>query len=231
MSRNPPTPLVTLRETGVSPALFLKLQKAMRALKIQRLQHTYQTNFWFSVASRPTTLVEVAALQVLTQLPQALRKRVTGCEWWLSRMKTSRVMVDFHVDHDIVLATQTGRIRHPLVSSLLYLNRCRGGLLAVTKSKPNAQNMAQAPDVHDFDLVAPAPNRLVWFSGDLTHGVLDSENEIPHRRRPPEKRYRLAIAMNFWSRRPVGVKTFMETDHYRSLRIKGGGKGKASDAK
>ncbi len=132
-------------------------------------------------------------------------------------MRTSNVKVDFHVDHDIRLAEATGKIRHPLVSSVLYLNSCRGGLLAVTNQPLCPDNPAQAPEVHDFDFVKPAPNRLALFDGRLTHGVLDSENEIPGKRRPRQRGLRLAVAMNFWTRAPVEAVDLQSTAHYRSL--------------
>jgi hypothetical protein len=133
-------------------------------------------------------------------------------------MRTSSVQVDFHQDRDEQLALRTGRLVHPRWSSILFLNRCRGGLLAVTGALPVEENPAKAPDRLDFALAAPRPNRFVWFDGALTHGVLDSENQIPGPRRRREPALRLAIAFNFWRKRPTGVPRYDETRIYRSLR-------------
>jgi hypothetical protein len=109
--------------------------------------------------------------------------------------------------------------RNPTLSTVLYLNRCRGGLLAVTTDPPNPANPALAPDRHDFDLVEPRPNRLAFFDGRLTHGVLDARNRIPGRRLPREPSLRLAIAINFWKARPRGVPTFTERGIYQALAL------------
>ena len=119
----------------------------------------------------------------------ALRRKLrpggaAGVEWWLSRMWTGDVQVDFHRDRDEALARRTGRERRPALSSVLFLNRVRGGALVVTRQRPDRRNPALAPLPLDGDLVAPRPNRFVWFDGRLTHGVLDAQNQNP-RARPP----------------------------------------------
>jgi hypothetical protein len=215
----PPKALVTLRDSALSPKLFASLRQRVIGLKTERLRSSYQTTFWWPLESQPLAVPELAAREVLALLPHTVKRTVVGCEWWLSRMKTSNVKVDFHVDHDIARFESTRQRVHPTVSSLLYLNRCVGGLLAVTTAQTNPHNPAHAPDQPDFDLAEPRPNRLVWFLGHLTHGVLDSHNAIPGARRAPQKHLRLAVAMNFWSHRPVATKTFAETDHYRSLAL------------
>ena len=92
-------------------------------------------------------------------------------------MRTSDVQVDFR-DRDEALFRRTGRVAHPVVSSVLFLNRCRGGLLAVVDAPPNDANWACAPDALDADLVKPWPNRFAVFAGDATHGVLDANNDV-----------------------------------------------------
>jgi hypothetical protein len=101
---------------------------------------------------------------------------------------------------------------------VLFLNRCRGGLLAVTRQPPNPDNPACAPDRIDFELVRPAPNRYVHFRGDLTHGVLDARNQLPGARLPREKGLRLAVIINYWDHRPTEVPRFDEARVYRALR-------------
>ncbi len=206
-------PMVTLVDGALPARQFSKLQRAVKALGDERIRSGYQTTFWFGFEHAPSNLVERAVL--------TLRKNLTGpfagVEWWLSRMRTSNVKVDFHRDRDNALAAKTGRQAHPAMSTLLYLNTCRGGLLAVTRDAPNPKNQAMAPDRFDFDLVEPAPNRFCYFDGRLTHGVLDAKNRIPGARLPREPELRLAIAINFWKKRPMSVPTFAERSHYRAL--------------
>lgn len=206
-------PLVRIVDGALTPRRFLVLHDAVVALGKERLVAGYQTTFWFDFKQRPSNVIEDAALA----LRPLLNRRSVGVEWWLSRMRTSNVKVDFHRDRDNARFDDDGVEVHPTVSSLLYLNACRGGLLAVTREPPNARNQAFAPDVHDFDFVEPKANRFTWFDGKLTHGVLDAENQIPGKRLPREQSLRLAIAINFWAKRPRRVPTFAESPHYRSL--------------
>ncbi len=202
---------VHLKEGALPPRLFDPLRGAVVAIGERRLRHTYQTTFWFDFGQEPSNRVEAAVLKL--RVPGTF----AGAEWWLSRMRTSNVQVDFHRDRDERLALRTGRQIHPAISSVLFLNECRGGLLAVTAQPPNPDNPAMAPDVLDFDLIEPRANRYVWFDGRLTHGVLDAGNQLPGRRLPREAKLRLTIAINFWKKRPTGIPRFSERRLYREL--------------
>lgn len=187
----------------------------MTALGTERLKSTYQTTFWYDLKAPAACLPEHAALALRRFLPPG--RRVAGVEWWLSRMRTTDVQVDFHQDRDEKLALRTGRLVHPRWSSVLFLNRVRGGLLAVTDALPNEENESKAPDRLDFDLVRPAPNRFVVFDGTLTHGVLDGKNQIPSGPLPGSGALRLTVIFNWWHRRPEGVPAWSETRIYRGL--------------
>lgn len=212
----PPHGLITRYDDALPEPLFRSLLRRVRALRNERLRQTYQTTFWYDF-SEPTNLVEQVALTLRPRIPDL--RRIAGVEWWLSRMRTTDVQVDFHQDRDEKLALAGGPLRHPRFSSVLFLNRVRGGLLAVTEELPCEDNPSLAPERHDFDLAAPRPNRFVVFRGDLTHGVLDANNEIPHRRLPGPARMRLAVILNWWDRRPTDIPTYAETRLYRPLAL------------
>ena len=214
-------PLVTMIDRALPEADHRALKAAIVRLGDERIVAGYQTTFWYELGTPPSSLVEAAVERLFELLPAKRRRGVTGVEWWLSRMRTSNVKVDFHRDRDNARFDQTKEERHPRVSSLLYLNECRGGLLAVTEEDPNPKNQAFAPDVLDFDFVAPRANRFTFFEGTLTHGVLDANNEVPGKRLPRERDLRLAIAVNFWDERPWQVPRFAESRHYRGLALKG----------
>ncbi|MGZ5958262.1 MAG: hypothetical protein ACXWLI_07590, partial [Myxococcaceae bacterium] len=110
-----------------------------------------------------------------------------------------------------------GPDRHPRVSSVLFLNRVRGGALAVTAQLPDPRNAALVPLPLEADLVGPAPNRFAVFDGGLTHGVLDARNAVPVSRLRARGELRLTLVMNGWTRRPTGVPTFEEAGVYRAL--------------
>ncbi len=189
--------------------------RRVQAVGSERMRRTYQTTFWFDFG-QPSSVVE----EVILALRQHLSRRtaLAGVEWWLSRMQTTDVQVDFHRDRDEKLAQATGREIHPRFSSVLFLNRVRGGALAVTREPPNPKNPALAPSRIDFDLVAPRPNRFVYFDGRLTHGVLDAQNQIPQDPLPGRSRLRRAVVMNWWQARPIGIPTFLDGSTYRALR-------------
>jgi hypothetical protein len=213
--------LVRIVDDALPPNSFRLLKQRILSLGSERLRNTYQTTFWFDFKHEPTNIVErVVQSNLRTLIGTRDLRGVKGAEWWLSRMRTSNVKVDFHVDRDNALFDSTGRLAHPTVSSLLYLNECRGGLLAVTSEPASQNNVACAPDIHAFDFVEPRANRFAFFDGTLTHGVLDSHNEIPGKRRAREPRLRYAIAINFWKRQPKGVRPYAKSLFYAALQLK-----------
>lgn len=220
----PRAPLLSIVDEAVPPALFHELARKVKALGTERLRNTYQTTFWFELEAPPSNVAERTVLALRPhldghpELRTSRRARYLGAEWWLSRMNTHDVRVDFHQDRDEKLALRGGRRVHPITSSVFFLNRVRGGLLAVTRELPNESNPSLAPDRHDFDLVAPKPNRFAIFRGDRTHGVLDARNQIPERKLPGRGELRLALIVNWWDHRPTGVPCFGERRVYRGLR-------------
>jgi hypothetical protein len=213
-------PLVRIVNRALPRAMFSRLARAVQAVGTENLRRTYQTTFWFDFRA-PAALAESAILALRPLLPRPPRDDLAGVEWWLSRMRTSDVQVDFHQDRDEALFHRSGRVVHPTFSSVLFLNRCRGGLLVVVDAPVNEANAARAPDDLDADLVRPWPNRFVLFPGTVTHGVLDANNAIPFRRLPAPTPLRLALVMNWWKRRPVGVPRFSGSGHYRALHLRG----------
>ncbi len=209
--------LVQLIEGALPEALFRRLLRRVGALGSERLRNTYQTTFWYDFGEPANVVEEV----ILALRPHVVgRRRIAGVEWWLSRMSTTDVRVDFHQDRDEKLALRTGRLVHPRLSSVLFLNRARGGALAVTRQPPDPDNPSLAPrKLDDLTLVAPRPNRFVVFDGKLTHGVLDANNQIPDRRLPGSSRQRRTIPLNWWASRPSDVPTWSETGIYRALAL------------
>ncbi|HSP19271.1 MAG TPA: hypothetical protein VLQ79_07150 [Myxococcaceae bacterium] len=213
-----PEHLVEVVEAALPARLFRRLRESVRRLGTEGLRRTYETTFWFELDAAPAAVPELAA----RSLAGRFRARgARGVEWWLSRMWTHDVRVDFHRDRDERLARSGGAERHPRVSSVLFLNRVRGGALAVTAQAPDARNPALVPLPLDADLVGPRPNRLAVFDGRLTHGVLDARNAVPVARLRVRGELRLTLVMNGWTRRPRGVPTFGDAGVYAALRLPG----------
>ena len=220
-ARRSSNPVVRIENACLPGRLFSRLARAVRALGTENLRRTYRTTFWFDFGP-PAALPEEAILSVRSRIPRVPAGAYAGVEWWLSRMRTSDVQVDFHQDRDEALFRRIGASVHPSFSSVLFLNRCRGGLLALLDAPANDDNPARVPDPFDADLVRPWPNRFVLFRGDATHGVLDANNEIPHGRLPAPTPLRLALVMNWWTRRPLELPRFARSGRYRALRVGSG---------
>ncbi len=137
-------PLVRIVDGALPADLFRRLARGVRALGTEGLRSTYQTTFWFDLGE-PGALPEEAILALHGRLGWPGRGAASGVEWWLSRMRTSDVGVDFHRDRDERRFQRTGVEIHPAFSSVLFLNRCRGGLLAVTAEPASEANPARAP--------------------------------------------------------------------------------------
>jgi hypothetical protein len=216
---SPPSEPVALVEPALPPVLWRKLLRGVSRVGDERLRDTYQTTFWFPFSDAPACLPELAALALLPLIPPSPEAPLIGVEWWLSRMRTNDVRVDFHRDRDERLALERGKVVHPRHSSVLFLNTSKGGLLAVTADEPNEDNPSCAPDRHDFALVRPSPNRFAHFRGDLTHGVLDANNDIPTGKLPGRPRLRKALILNWWHRAPLGIPRWRDTRRYRPLAL------------
>jgi hypothetical protein len=211
-----PVSLIHVRDGALPVPLFRRIRSKVRSLGGERIRSTYQTTFWFAFG-RADSVVEEAVLSLRRLLPS---QSIAGVEWWLSRMRTNRVGVDFHQDRDERLAMRRRRVRHPRFSSVLFLNRVRGGALAVTLQSPDGGNPSCVPLPLEADLVAPRANRLVWFEGNLTHGVLDADNQVPNDKKRGVGELRLSVVLNWWSQPPSGIPTFSEAGVYAPLRRK-----------
>lgn len=201
---------------ALPPALFLRVRRSVLALGRKGIRRTYQTTFWCPLDGQPAAAPELAVIALSDRFR---RRGARGVEWWLSRMWTHDVRVDFHRDRDERLALADGPDRHPRVSSVLFLNRVQGGALAVTAQPPDPRHPALVPLPLEADLVGPRPNRLALFDGRLTHGVLDARNAVPGARLRTRGELRLTLVMNGWARRPHAVPTFEEAGVYAALAL------------
>jgi hypothetical protein len=170
----------------------------------------------------PETIVDAAAARLLPCLPE--KAKLIGIEWWIGRMRTTHVPLDFHHDRDVRLFEETGRISHPRWSSVFFLNPVRGGSLLVTDQRlaRRGRNLVLVPaEARTFATVRPEANRFAVFPGNLCHGVLDALDRVPGRTLGPVPRsLRLTVVINWWSARPRGLRTWSESRAYRSLALR-----------
>ena len=195
-------------------ALFARAQRLLGLLGTQGMRAGYWTTFWLPAGHAPSQALEELALALAPHA--AAGPRCAGVEWWLGRAHTTRIPVGFHFDLDV---KGTGAVRCPLVSSVFFFNRVRGGQLAVTDQRPDPRGRPQPAQATALETVAPAPNRYAVFDGSLFHGVLDAGGHVPGRPLPgPPGRLRRTLVVNYWAARPSGVPAWAESRAYRALR-------------
>lgn len=174
-------PEIAVHNNALPVDVFRRLARAVREIGDEQLNASYATNFWFDFGRQAGNLAEEAILRLvpLAQPPSAC----TGAEWWLGRLKYGQSL-GLHEDRDLSLHAKTGTVRHPLRSSILYLNRFRSSPTVILRSE------------NDGKAIVPEPNRYAVYAGDLQHGVL-AKRSLPERRC-----LRLTFLVNFWDDRP-----------------------------
>jgi len=209
--------LLTLVDDALPAPVFRRVLRGVQAVGAAA---RYDRTFWHPLNEAPSNVVEDA---IAPLAPIILRRgtKLAGVEWWIGRMFTTRVPLDFHHDRDLKLYDTTGRVRHPIYSSVLFLNAAPGGSLAVTHQRLVRRKGAfvlSPSEARQFETVRPQANRFAIFGGNLFHGVLDANDETPHGTLPgPTGSPRLTVVINWWDRRPTGVPRWNESRAYRAL--------------
>lgn len=174
-------PDIAVHNNALPVDVFRRLAQAVREIGDEKLDKSYATNFWFDLQAQARNLAEETILRLLPLAQPG--PNCIGVEWWLGRLKYGQSLA-VHVDRDLSLHSRTGRVRHPLRSSILYLNRFRSSPTVILQTESEGKS------------IAPEPNRYVVYPGDLRHGVL-AQRSAPERRG-----LRLTFLVNFWDQRP-----------------------------
>lgn len=186
---------IALHRNALPVALFDALVRVVREVGTERLEDSYTTNFWFDFRASPGNLAEEAIVRL-----RALARPGASCigaEWWLGRLPFGRSLA-LHFDRDMTLHQRTGRVVHPLLSSILYLNRYPSSPTVVLDQVLAADGKSLEPSVATAGKsVAPAPNQYLVYPGGLQHGV----TALPAARR--QSGLRLTLLVNYWDRRPL----------------------------
>lgn len=212
-------PLVQVTDRAVPAALLRRVREAVEAIGSRA---SYWRTFWYPLDREPACLPEQVGQRLAPLVPE--RERIVGVEWWLGRMDTANVPLDFHHDRDLALFERTGRVSTPAWSSVLYLNAVTGGSLLVTDQRlmRRGQEYRLVPEeAGAFATVHPAPNRFARFRGHCLHGVLDLNDEVPRpaNRKRPGGEWRLSLVVNWWTRKPLGVRRWSVRAGYPELAL------------
>lgn len=194
-------------DAALPEALVTRARRGIARLGREGLRESYFTTFWLPAGAAPQHVLEEAVLA----LARRARVRCGGMEWWIGRAFTTRLPIEFHFDEDV----KGRRLRHPDWSSVFFFNAVRGGHLAVTDATPGGG------EARRLEAVKPRRNRYALFRGNLLHGVLDARGRTPSRPLPgPRGRLRVTLVVNFWGRRPGGVRSWAESRAYRALKAR-----------
>jgi hypothetical protein len=205
--------LVRIRDGALPERSVRRARRAISRLGSERLRESYFTTFWLERGAAPANPVEEAVLALWTIA--APGPRCAGAEWWIGRSYTTDVPVGFHFDQDV--RARRG-LRHPLLSSVFFFNRVRGGQLAVTDQRAGPGGEPRPARARELHVIAPRRNRYAVFDGALFHGILDAKGGAPARKLPgPRGRLRVTLVVNFWDRRPTRVRPWREARTYRAL--------------
>ena len=120
-----------------------------------------------------------------------------GAEVWCQVYEHGRGL-GFHFDKDEEIMKEEQRTETPLFSSVLFLTGDqhfpRQNPLVLTNQTPEDQDIDPTHSV----LIFPRKNMYCVFSGDLAHGVLDSEMQ-------PNEAIRMTLLINWWHTKPRGI--------------------------
>lgn len=211
--RTPLAELVRVCDGALDDALVRRARRAIRRLGTERLRESYFTTFWLPRGESPANPVEEAVLALWRAA--APGPRCEGAEWWIGRSYTSDVPVGFHFDQDVRAARG---LRHPLLSTVFFFNRVRGGQLAVTDHRAGPGGEPRPAAAGELQVVAPRRNRYAMFDGGLFHGILDAQGRTPGRKPSgPRGRLRVTLVVNYWDRRPARVSRWRDARAYRAL--------------
>jgi len=160
---------------------------------------SYHFTFWYALAQEPRNAVEQVIAQYLSQhIPDTIRKRVTGAEWWLGRLSPPYAEnFEFGLHQDLGENPETGELESPLMSSVFYLTTLEDAPLVVFDGPPVFKI-----GTSNFEYFFPVENAYVTFPGHLWHTILSRKQLMGDAPWPAPTTLRLSITVNWWEYRP-----------------------------
>ncbi|KOO29479.1 hypothetical protein Ctob_008820, partial [Chrysochromulina tobinii] len=194
----PPPELAHAVDSALAPGLLRSLQTAFAPGSPFWSEHAYAcgSSPFFSYVHPLDVAPRIGFERVLGALhaiackhfPRARAARYV--EWW-AHCRPHGVGHQLHFDSD---KEGEGGLRHPLVSSALYLTGGIGGPTLVTE-----QRMGQPLSKRGW-MVTPHENRYLLFDGRVLHGVVPGNGPVAHDGGVAEgsERRRISLMVAFW---------------------------------
>ena len=148
--------------------------------------------YWATIESARDTSLGVA----MASLARHIRplESFIGVEMWV-RTKPCHEEMPLHFDKDETLAKQSGVLRFPAYSSVLYLTDEGGPTLVVDRQRVGER------EVEIRYTSMPSANAFLVFPGHLLHGVLAEPERVGTS--DGASRRRISLLMNWWTTRPL----------------------------
>ncbi len=201
---------IRIFDSAISSEVALALRRQIETAAVPSVGENSRTasgkTFWFSFSATPRTLFD--------QMAVSMRKitdphcECTGAEWWF-RVQPPDSGFPMHFDRD---EARKDHLITPAVASILYLSD-EGLPTAILNQEANQA----APEELTAVPIFPKLGRFAIFPGALMHGVLDVAETASLPQTPEHwiavrdpSLHRVAMFMNFWHEKPLGVSTELE---------------------
>ncbi len=170
---------------------------ATRALT-ERGGSPYHFTYWHELGAPARNAIERVVPQLRERIPEEVRERAVGVEYWLGRTTPPYAdNFEFGLHKDFGENPDTGALESPLLSSILYLTTVQDGPLIVFPAEPNLADPAK-------EHVFPQANLFARFPGNLWHTVASRRDVLPGDagQAEPASVARLTVLVNWWAYRP-----------------------------
>lgn len=158
----------------------------------------YHFTFWYELGAPALNAIERVVPLLRDQIPQEVRDRAVGVEYWLGRTTAPYAQnFEFGLHKDFGENPDTGALESPLLSSILYLTTVKDGPLVVFPAEPNLADPAK-------EHVFPQANLFARFPGNLWHTIASRQDVLPGDAAEPDSdpAARLTVLVNWWAYRP-----------------------------
>ncbi len=165
---------------------------------VERGGSPYHFTYWYELGTPARNPVEQVVPHLRAHIPEAVRDRAVGVEYWLGRTTPPYSdNFEFGLHKDFGENPETGALESPLMSSILYLTTVQDGPLIVFPAEPNLADPAK-------EHVFPEANLFARFPGNLWHTVGSRQDVLPAGAAAADNgsAARLTVLVNWWSYRP-----------------------------
>ena len=187
------------------------------SMKGGNFKHGKRPTVWLDLdpVPQPRSYIEQAILLLRSKAQEEMFSHrpddtILGAEWWV-QVRDGDEDIGFHYDKDEAMASEQGKMKHPLVSTVTYLTDI--GAPTLIFDQITIDGNKEVPEIpYEAYLSYPKANRHVTFSGDLQHGVLGSAAPKESGTKRKGKQARVTLLINWWEVKPLEPNTIVLSD-------------------